>query len=322
MEKEEPLISVISAVRNDERFIRETLETVISQSYKNWELIIMDGDSTDGTLEILNEFAGKYKNITVVSEPDEGQWHALDKALALAKGEYLFQLCGQDGYLDNDWFKVCIETFQTHPDVSLVWGIPFNMSEDGQLLGPHYAYAKFLKDKKYGISTKPISTIASKVNWRGFSALSGFLRLLGKLTPRRIAMVLRSFRKQDIPQKEDWFYCWLSTGRAFPEQNMCVRKDVYVQNTTRFPKETMTNSALFDFTFNFNSKGYLAYGLPIAGNFSRIHIDGQNLREYDKKLTKEYREGVVEFGREMKKRKQMKFIDHNGDVVSERTQRT
>jgi len=62
----------------------------------------MDGASTDKTVEILNEYAVKHKNITVVSEPDKGQWHALDKALALTRGEYLFQLCGQDGYLDND----------------------------------------------------------------------------------------------------------------------------------------------------------------------------------------------------------------------------
>lgn len=317
MEEGKPLISVICAVFNDERFIRETLESVVSQTYPNWELIIMDGASTDGTLDILNEYAEKYKNITVVSEPDKGQWHGLDKALALAKGEYLFQLCGQDGYLDNDWFKLCIETFKKHPDVSLVWGIPFNMSEDGKLLGPHYAYAKFLKDKRYGTRTRPVSTVVSKVNWHGRSGVFHLLRLVRKLTPRRVATVLRSFRKQDIPQREDWFYYWLKTGRAFPEQNMCVRKDVYVRNTTRFPKETMTNAALLDFAFNFNSRGYLAYGLPIAGNYSRMHAEGQNLREYDAELTESYSKRVVDFRNRLKSQKFVKFIDHNDKIVLE-----
>ena len=317
MERENPLISIICAVRNDERFIRETLDSVVSQSYKNWELVVMDGASTDKTVEILNEYAVKHKNITVVSEPDKGQWHALDKALALTRGEYLFQLCGQDGYLDNDWFKLCVETLEKHPDVSLVWGIPFNMSEDGKLLGPHYAYAKFLRDKRYGAQTRPISTIVSKVGWHDPSTVIRLLRLFRKLTPHRVMMVLRSFRKQDIPQKERWFYYWLKTGHSFPEQNMCVRKDVYVRNTTRFPKETMTNSALLDFTFNFNSKGYLAYGLPLAGNFSRMHVEGQDLRKFDTKLTENYNGKVADFKKQLKGQRTMKFVDCNDKVVLE-----
>ncbi|MBU2101574.1 glycosyltransferase [Patescibacteria group bacterium] len=317
MAPEKPLISIICAVRNDAKFIRETLESVINQTYPHWELIVMDGASTDKTLDILNEYATKYKQITVVSESDKGQWHGLEKALALARGEYLFQLCGQDGFLDNDWFKRCIEVFEEHPDVSLVWGIPFNMSEDGKLLGPHYAYARFLKDDRYKTNTMPISTIVSKVGWRGPSTILRILGLIRKLTPRRIAMVFRSFLKQDIPQKEKWFHYWLKTGRAFPEQNMCVRKDVYVKNTTRFPKETMTNSALLDFTFNFNTRGYLAYGLPLAGNFSRMHIEGQGLRKFDTELTESYNKKVVDFRNKFKNQKIMRFVDHNNKTVLE-----
>ena len=321
MEQENPLISIICAVRNDERFIRETLDSVVLQSYKNWELVVMDGASTDKTVEILNEYAVKHKNITVVSEPDKGQWHALDKALALTRGEYLFQLCGQDGYLDNDWFKRCVETFEKHPDVSLVWGIPFNMSEDGKLLGPHYAYAKFLRDKRYGGQTRPISTIVSKAGIHDASTALRLLRLVRKLTPHRVWVVLRSFWKQDIPQKEKWFYYWLKTCHSFPEQNMCMRKDVYVRNTTRFPKETMTNSALFDFTFNFNSKGYLAYGLPLAGNFSRMHVGRQDLRKFDTELTESYNKKVADFRNKLKDQKTVKFLDHNDKVVLESDQK-
>jgi len=129
--------------------------------------------------------------------------------------------------------------------------------------------------------------------------------------------VFRSFFKQDIPQKEKWFYYWLKTGRAFPEQNMCVRKDVYVRNTTRFPKETMTNSALLDFTFNFNTRGYLAYGLPLAGNFSRMHIEGQDLRKLDTELTESYNKKVADFRNKLKGQKTIKFLDHNEKIVLE-----
>lgn len=318
MATKKPVISIICAVFNDERFIRETLETVVSQSYPDWELIIIDGASTDKTMDIVKEYAEKYKNIIFRSEPDEGQWDALDKALSLAKGEYISILCGQDGYLDKDWLGRCVKTLNSHPEVSLVWGIPFNMSEDGKLLGPHYAYAKFLKDKEYGSRTKPISTVAAKIDWSRPSSIQRLWRLLRKLTWSRAVTVFRSFRKQDIPQKENWLSYWLETGRAFPEGNMCVNKAVFLRHTTRFPKEKMTNSALLDFTFDFNANGYLSFGLPYAASFGRSHTGGQDLREYDDMLTANYHKRVSDFRKEIKGRKPFKFVDSSGNIVSER----
>lgn len=319
MESAKPVISIICAIRNDERFIRETLETVVSQTFSDWELIIMDGASTDGTVEILKEYAAKYPNIIWRSEPDKGQWDALDNALALTRGKYLFQLCGQDGYLDKDWFKRCAQILNEHQEISLVWGVQFNMSEDSKLLGPHYTLARFLKDKQYGLQTKPVDTILAKIDWRRPGAGKRLRRLFGKLTWSRLAALLRGFRKEDIPQKENWFLYWLKTSLAFPEGNMCVRKEVYTRNTVRFPKETMANSALFDFCFNFNANGYLAYGLPIAASFGRIHIvEGQSMREHDKMLFMKYKRQVAEFREKMRKQKVFKFIGPEGNVVSER----
>ncbi len=292
MKPKPPLISVLCAVRNDSRFIRETVESVIAQTYPWWELIVMDGASTDNTVDIVKEYAAKYKNITLRSEADKGQWHALDKALSLAKGEYILLLCGQDGYLRRDWFVRCIETFREQPEVSLVWGIPFNMSEDGKLLGPHYAYASFLKDEQYGLRTKPINTFIAKIDWRRTSALKRLRSLLGKLTWSRLRVLLGSFRKRGIPQKEEWLSYWRRTGLMFPEGNMCVKKNVYMRLTPRFPKEKMTNAALLQFSFNFNSGGYLAWGLPLAASFGRSHAEGQALREYDDVLVAEYREKI------------------------------
>lgn len=285
-----PLISILCAVRNDERFIRETLNTVVSQTYPNIELIIMDGASTDRTAAIARQYAERYTNprITVVSESDRGQWHALEKALALSKGEYITLLCGQDGYLDTEWFSKCIAAFREYPEVSLVWGIPFNMSEDSVLVGPHYAYAGFLRDDRFGAQTQPGRTLAAKIDWQRRGAFMRLVRLMGKFTWPRIKMVMESFRKRAIPQKEEWFPYWLATGRAFPEGNMLVRRAAYERNTVRFPEETMANSALLDFCYNFNANGYLAYGLPVAASFGRHHAVGQALRDHDVELTRKY----------------------------------
>src|SRR3989344_3417253 len=114
MEAEYPLISLLCAVRNDELFIRETLNTVVSQTYPNIELIVMDGASTDRTPAIARQYAARYENprITVVSEPDKGQWHALEKALALSHGAYIALICGQDGYLNTEWLAKCMDVFK------------------------------------------------------------------------------------------------------------------------------------------------------------------------------------------------------------------
>lgn len=290
-----PLISILCAVRNDERFIRATLNTVVSQTYPNIELIVMDGASTDRTAAIARQYAERYTNprITVVSETDKGQWHALEKALARSKGEYVALLCGQDGYLDAEWFSKCIDVFNQNEDVSLVWGIPFNMSEDGKLVGPHYAYAGFLQDVRFGAQTKPARTLAAKIDWRRRGAFMRLIRLMGKFTWPRIKMVMESFKKRAIPQKEEWVPYWLATGRAFPEGNMLVRRAAYERNTVRYPEETMTNSALLDFCYNFNASGYLAYGLPVAASFGRHHAVGQALRDYDVALTKKYYEKIA-----------------------------
>ncbi len=318
MDTTKPVISILCAVRNDERFIAETLASVAAQTYPNLELIIMDGASTDRTPEIVREYAATHPNVIFRSEPDSGQWDALEKALALSTGEYVTLLCGQDGYLDPDWFAKCIEAFTAHPEVSLVWGIPFNMSEDGKLVGPHYAYAGFLRDKRYGAQTKPLGTLTAKIDWRRPGAFRRMLGMARKLTGPRLATVVGSFRKSDIPQKKNWFKYWLSTGRAFPEGNMCVRREVYMANTGRFPHETMTNSALLDFIFNFNIRGYLAYGLPVAASFGRHHAVGQALREHDAALVKKYEEKISLFKKESKQHNETRLM-HAAPMIISRT---
>ncbi len=319
MDTTKPVISILCAVRNDERFIAETLQSVAVQIYPNIELVIMDGASTDRTPEIVREYSATHANVIFRSEPDSGQWDALEKALALSTGEYVTLLCGQDGYLDPDWFAKCIETFTAHPEVSLVWGVPFNMSEDGKLVGPHYAYAGFLRDGRYGAQTKPLGTLVAKIDWHRPGVFRRMLGMARKLTGPRLAAVVGSFRKRDIPQKEAWFAYWLSTGRAFPEGNMCVRREAYMANTARFPHETMTNSALFDFVFNFNTRGYLSYGLPLAASFGRHHIIGQTLREYDTALTKKYYKKIAIFKNALIQQKIFRFINAKGVTVSQRT---
>jgi glycosyltransferase involved in cell wall biosynthesis len=95
-----PLISVITAVRNGERYLAETMESVIAQTYGNWEYLVVDGGSSDGTLDIIRARASKLAYW--ISEPDAGISDAFNKGIAKAKGDYLLFLNSDDVLAEPD----------------------------------------------------------------------------------------------------------------------------------------------------------------------------------------------------------------------------
>lgn len=99
VEKNTPRISIGMVVYNGAAHIRNALDSIASQTYRNIELIVVDGGSTDGTLEILREYAD---NISIlVSEPDRGIYDAMNKVCSLAKGDWLVFLGCDDFLLDS-----------------------------------------------------------------------------------------------------------------------------------------------------------------------------------------------------------------------------
>lgn len=93
-----PLISVITVVLNGEATIGKTIESVINQSYSHWEYIIIDGASSDRTLEIIASYQDK--RIThCISEADSGIYEAMNKGIALAKGDFIGILNSGDRYI-------------------------------------------------------------------------------------------------------------------------------------------------------------------------------------------------------------------------------
>jgi glycosyltransferase involved in cell wall biosynthesis len=89
-----PAITVITVCRNAAREIEATLRSATSQDYPNLEYVVVDGASTDGTLELIHRHAGRIA--TIVSEPDEGVYDAMNKGIDLAHGEYLLFLNSGD----------------------------------------------------------------------------------------------------------------------------------------------------------------------------------------------------------------------------------
>ena len=104
-------ISIITATFNNESTIADTMYAVNSQSYKNIEHVIIDGKSTDKTLEIINKT--KTNSTVVISESDTGIYDALNKGIKLATGDIIALLHADDIYADNNILKNAVELFET-----------------------------------------------------------------------------------------------------------------------------------------------------------------------------------------------------------------
>lgn len=98
-----PLISVIIAVYNNKSTLQQCLDSVIQQTYGNVELIVIDGNSSDGTVDLLKENSRKITFL--ISEPDTGIYNAWNKGLNLAKGDWICFLGADDFLLNNQVFE-------------------------------------------------------------------------------------------------------------------------------------------------------------------------------------------------------------------------
>lgn len=104
-----PLISVITVVRNNEGSIRETLESVIHQTYGNVELLVIDGDSDDGTLEIIKQYNDRID--LWISGKDSGIYNAMNKGLSQAQGRYVHFLNSDDHYTCQRAIEIVMDQF-------------------------------------------------------------------------------------------------------------------------------------------------------------------------------------------------------------------
>lgn len=121
-----PSITIVTPSFNQGKFIERTIQSVLGQNYPNLEYIVVDGGSTDDTLNVLKKFEGRLRWI---SEKDSGQSEAINKGFRLAKGEIVAWLNSDDVYLPGALEKVG-RYFAAHPDVAMVYGEGYMIDEN------------------------------------------------------------------------------------------------------------------------------------------------------------------------------------------------
>lgn len=148
-----PRLSIITPSYNQAQFIERTIKSVLDQNYPDLEYIVMDGGSTDGTVEILKKYSDR---IIWKSEKDNGQTEAINKGLKIATGDIVAYINSDDTYEPGAFAKV-VEFFQNNSNTKWVYGKCKIINENDQeirkpitfyknLLLKNYSYTKLLSE--------------------------------------------------------------------------------------------------------------------------------------------------------------------------------
>ena len=123
MESSRPKITIVTPSYNQASFIEEALLSVQKQNYPSVEHIVIDGASTDGTVEILKRYGNLsgWEHLRWISEPDQGQSDALNKGFRMATGEIIGWLNSDDRYRAN-CFSYVASAFGQTPDTDVLYG--------------------------------------------------------------------------------------------------------------------------------------------------------------------------------------------------------
>jgi len=131
---QKPLLSIIIPTYNAGKTIEQCLESIDVQKFKNYEVIIVDGISSDNTLETVRLYANKDINLTLITERDNGIYDAMNKGIKMAAGEWVYFLGSDDTFFDS---TVLTDVFATiSKDADIVYGnsiwMPEKIEEKGE----------------------------------------------------------------------------------------------------------------------------------------------------------------------------------------------
>ena len=117
--KKNPLFSIVTVVFNGEKYLEKTIKSILSQSYNNFEYIIIDGGSTDGTINIIKKYNKKISKW--ISKKDRGIYDAFNRGMKLCSGDFIC-IVNSDDILKKNALKIISKYIFKYPDIDFIFG--------------------------------------------------------------------------------------------------------------------------------------------------------------------------------------------------------
>lgn len=261
MNEHQPKISVFTTCKNGGKYLRETLDSIYNQTFKDFEIVLIDGGSTDDTIDILKSYNDP--RLRWISEPDNDANEGFYKALMMTRGEYVMCMPVSDCYVDNNWFSKCIDILDNDINISLVFGNVYNLLENNDRV---IAFPEWIK--------KPPPT--GEKFFPFWLATRCFI-------PELTYCVRSSVYKKCFPDIRN--VIWNYQNPPIPNT------DVYFN----------THNCFLKFIYNFNVNGYLPKYLPIIASFGRQHKNSRNnkLRIFHQHSNEKYVNDILQLKKDV-----------------------
>jgi len=223
---EEGLVSVVLPVYNGEKYLAESVESVLGQTYGNFELIIIDDGSMDKTGEIAKKYADSDPRIRVITQENQKIPKALSRGFNVSNGEFL-TWTSADNIMDNDFLELMVEELRKKPKTAMVWANMRLINSKGRLKRCHGWYEKpffsgnvILPQSSDALNTHANNTIGAAFMYRRVA-----LEVLGNYSPFRYTL-------------EDYDY-WMRMNSLLEMRHVSFRKPIY---SYRWHRESLTAS--------------------------------------------------------------------------------
>lgn len=223
--------SIVIPVYKVEKYLRECVDSILSQSFKDYEVILVDDGSPDNCPKICDEYANSDTRVKVIHQENAGQACARNAAIRVASGEYILCLDSDDFYTDTNVLQNISQKIQNNPDVVI------------------FGYKKlFESDGTFGGETTPSFRAGENIEKVLFSQLkdNSFGGQAWTKAVRRELLIDNNieFRKGMVGEDTDWFLNILQYAQTFESLSMaCVIYRQRTSSTSHAPKP----SALTDF---------------------------------------------------------------------------
>lgn len=220
-----PLVSVIVPSFNQARFLPETLASILAQSYRPLELLVVDGASTDGSVEVLQAWS-EHPELRWLSEPDDGPADAVNKGLAMAKGTIAGIQSSDDTYLPGA-IGAAVAAFTDHPDLGIVYGDATVVDQDGVPLATTsylpFSLRRFLCGSTFILQSSAFfrPELARQLGgWRPqyfVMDVDLWLRMAFRAPVRKLPIVMSTMRRHEAQRDKQTAAIWESYWRMIDE---------------------------------------------------------------------------------------------------------